>query len=69
MHILSMSIQLRRIRTLAPGVSPGMVVLGELAVTVTAGPPPFTGVAVKVYCIIHTAHTWMWTKPSVSAEV
>ena len=28
-----------------------MVALGELAVTVTAGPlVPFTGVAVKVYC-------------------
>ena len=41
-------------RTLAPGVSPVMVVLGELAVTVTAG-PLITGVAVKVYCSVQTA--------------
>ena len=35
--------------TWAPGVRPVMVALGELAVMVTGG-PPFTGVAVKVYC-------------------
>ena len=38
-----------------------MVVVGELAVTVTAG-PPFTGVAVKVYCIRQAAWTRVWSK-------
>lgn len=42
-----------------PGLSPVRVALGELAVMVTGG-PPFTGVAVKVYCSAASKHAAEW---------